>query len=83
MATVCVECGKMPRFIKSSAPAQAEPSSYGRDARDRSDVASVSAAAWTVTHADTALTAADVDGLEDLLAALLAERVRRPRPAQR
>lgn len=69
----------MPRSRKNNTPAKAAPPSEGQDGLR---VASISAATWTVTRADTTLSAAEVDGLEDLLAALLAERLRRPRPAQ-
>ncbi|MGD0088672.1 MAG: hypothetical protein ABSE73_02025 [Planctomycetota bacterium] len=37
---------------------------------------SIAAAKWAITQAETALTATDVDELEDLLAGLLVERLR-------
>lgn len=38
---------------------------------------SIAAAKWVITQATTVLTVVDVDELEDLLAALLVERLRR------
>ncbi|MGD0094677.1 MAG: hypothetical protein ABSE73_32605 [Planctomycetota bacterium] len=48
----------------------------GQNSNGSTNLDSIAAAKWVMTQAQVALTAADVDELEDLLVALLVERLR-------